>query len=157
MLVDHRRPADRAQCSRWRQRGAACLQLEGNLKRDMTARVAPLGVKTCEEAADKAFEFGGGDEFAQIRQSRDALNTADVSLAEPRDRDAASQRPADAAQASRRRVVRVEAARQLTTITPSCCRRFAALPARSRRRKRTITQKSAIRSGRRSHLSPDCG
>lgn len=64
-----------------RDADAYCDLLTGDLKRELTARVAPLGAKTCEDAADKAFELGGGDEFAEIKKSRDRLDRRDVRLA----------------------------------------------------------------------------
>lgn len=63
-----------------RDANAYCDRLAGDLKRDMTARMAPLGVKTCEGAASKAFKLGGGDEFAEIRESRDRLDVGSVRL-----------------------------------------------------------------------------
>ena len=63
---------------------AYCDRLTGDLKRGLTARMAPLGVKTCEDAAGKAFKQAGGDEFAEIEKSREQLTTRDVRLASNR-------------------------------------------------------------------------
>ncbi len=59
---------------------AFCNRLTGVLKRETTAKAAPLGAKTCEDAASKAFKLIGGDEYAQIRKSREQLDTGDVRL-----------------------------------------------------------------------------
>ena len=63
-----------------RDASAYCDRLTGVLKRETTAKAAPLGAKTCEDAANKAFTLIGGDEYAQIRKSREQLDTGDVRL-----------------------------------------------------------------------------
>ncbi len=64
-----------------RDAGAYCRSLTGTMKRVTTARFAPLGAKSCEEAAARAFKLIGEDEFARIKRSRDQLDTGDVRLA----------------------------------------------------------------------------
>jgi hypothetical protein len=63
-----------------RDASAYCNRLTGVLKRETTKKAAPLGAKSCEDAANKAFKLVGGDEYAQIRKSREQLDTGDVRL-----------------------------------------------------------------------------
>ena len=59
---------------------AACDLIAGVGKRKLVVQLAPLGVKDCEGAVDKALDLAGKDELARVERSRDQLSEGKVRL-----------------------------------------------------------------------------